>query len=660
MKKSLLILGFLFWSVLQSSWAQCSTTEQTVVSCGSYTWHGTTYTSSGDYSYDVNNPAGCIDSEILHLTLSDEVKISTITSPKLCAVLNTTASITIQSNSTTSTYMWQYRVVTQTNPNPSWITITPTNAGLVYTNYNTASLGIKKATTSLPAKGTEYRVLVSTGSCGTLISNSAKLALIDIVKLGQITSPSSVCTGGSITFSLTNFTASTYLWESSNSSTGVFTPIPDALQSTLTVNNVTAASNKSFRVIVTNAGCGGALTSSVKTITVDTPSIAGTVSGGGTFCWGTPTTLKVSGYKGKIQWEYSKDGATYFKAPVATDTAIIPFTTTSTSITTSSYTVSNFVDPTYYRVRVTNGGCFEAISNVVKCQTGTDAIVGNIIPVQNTICKNTGTTLNLPQANGYITWERSTNWTSATPTWTPSTVHTASFATGTLLVPTAFRAKVSIGNCSDQSNAISTMVVVDLYPAPVAKSISANTTSPAGTSLATAICTDSPIKVLTIGAGYFGNIQWQASTISTSTGFVDIPGATSSTYTVTNASPGGNYFRAKFTNSCGSTVYATPKTVYYMACSGKINDNTLPELKDFTVVAYPNPYTDAFQLQTTTSSIEAVQLKVFDIMGRLIETNTLDNQALQEYQFGNTYPTGIYMIHISQGNTIKTLRVIKQ
>lgn len=660
MKKSLLILGFLFWSVLQSSWAQCSTTEQTVVSCGSYTWHGTTYTSSGDYSYDVNNPAGCVDSEILHLTLSDEVKISTITSPKLCAVLNTTASITIQSSCTTSTYMWQYRVVTLTNPNPSWITITPSNAGLVYTNYNTASLGIKKATTSLPAKGTEYRVLVSTGSCGTLISNSAKLALIDIVKLGQITSPSSVCTGGSITFSLTNFTASTYLWESSNSSTGVFTPIPDALQSTLTVNNVTAASNKSFRVVVTNAGCGGALTSAVKTITVDTPSIAGTVSGGGTFCWGSPTTLKVSGYKGKIQWEYSKDGTTYFKAPVATDTVIIPFITTSTSITTSSYTVSNFVDPTYYRVRVTNGGCFEAISNVVKCQTGTDAIVGTIVPTASTICQYSSTLLNVSQANGTITWEKSINWTSTTPTWTPTTIHTTNYSTGSITVPTAYRVKVTIGNCSDQSSITSGIQVINVFAQPIAKPISANVTSPSGGSLTTALCTNDTSKVLTVTPGYVGSIQWQVSTVSGSTGYIDIPGATSSTYTVTNASPGANYFRAKFYNECGVAAFVSPKLIFYTTCTGKISDYTLPEIKDFGVVAYPNPYSEAFQLQATTSSVEAVQLKVYDIMGRLIETNTLDTQALQEYQFGNTYPTGIYMIHISQGTTIKTLRVIKQ
>jgi hypothetical protein len=47
-------------------------------------------------------------------------------------------------------------------------------------------------------------------------------------------------------------------------------------------------------------------------------------------------------------------------------------------------------------------------------------------------------------------------------------------------------------------------------------------------------------------------------------------------------------------------------------------------------------------------------------MGRLIETNTLDTHALQEFQFGNTYPVGIYMLHITQGTTIKTLRVIKQ
>jgi hypothetical protein len=660
MKKSLLLFGFLLGSVLQSAWAQCTTTEQTVVSCGSYTWHGTTYTSSGDYSYDVNNPAGCVDSEILHLTLSNEIKITTIASPKLCAVLNTTASISVQATSTTATYMWQYRVVTLANPNPSWISITAANASTVYTNYTTATLGIKKATTSLPAKGTEYRVLVSTGTCGTLVSNTAKLALIDIVKTGQIVSPSSVCTGGSITFSLSNFTASTYLWESSNSSTGVFTPIPDALQSTLTVNNVTASSNKSYRVIVTNAGCGGALTSAVKTITVDSPSIAGTVSGGGTFCWGSPATLKVTGSLGKIQWEYSKDGTTFFKAPIATDTAVIPYTTTSTSITTSTYLASNFIDPTYYRVRVTNGGCFDAISNVVKCQTGTEATVGTIIPTSATICKYSSTLLNVNQANGTITWEKSINWTSATPTWTPTTIHTSTYSTGSITVPTAFRVRVSIGNCSDQSSITSAIQVINLYYQPVTKPITANVTSPSGGSLATALCTDDTSKVLSVTPGYVGSIQWQVSTVSGSTGYIDIPGATSSTYTVTNASPGANYFRAKFYNECGVAAFVSPKIIFYTTCTGKTIDNSLPETKEFAVVAFPNPYTEAFQLHATTSSSEVVQLEVYDIMGRLIETNSLDTQALNDYHFGNTYPAGIYMLHITQGTTLKMLRVIKQ
>lgn len=47
------------------------TSEQNVTTCDSYTWHGTTYTQSGTYTYQSQNPGTCDSIVTLHLTISD-------------------------------------------------------------------------------------------------------------------------------------------------------------------------------------------------------------------------------------------------------------------------------------------------------------------------------------------------------------------------------------------------------------------------------------------------------------------------------------------------------------------------------------------------------------------------------------------------------------
>ena len=47
-----------------------TTSEETVVTCDSYTWNGTTYTTSGDYTFTTTNDAGCEHVATLHLTIN--------------------------------------------------------------------------------------------------------------------------------------------------------------------------------------------------------------------------------------------------------------------------------------------------------------------------------------------------------------------------------------------------------------------------------------------------------------------------------------------------------------------------------------------------------------------------------------------------------------
>ena len=80
---------------------------------------------------------------------------------------------------------------------------------------------------------------------------------------------------------------------------------------------------------------------------------------------------------------------------------------------------------------------------------------------------------------------------------------------------------------------------------------------------------------------------------------------------------------------------------------------------ELTAVAYPNPYSGSFQLKL--SAVNApVQVKVFDMLGRVVEVRETASAAMDEVQFGQNYPSGIYNIVVTQGDAVQTLRVIRR
>jgi hypothetical protein len=647
-----------------------TSSSESQTACGSYTWpvNGQTYTASGTYTSTSTNAAGCPDTKTLVLTINSSAISTQPADTNICSVVGSTASISVATPIVGATYTWQFRVVTTTATGP-WNTISISNAGTTYTGYTTATLGITRSSTLVPAKGIEYRVTINGGPCGPVTSATAKLNILGAVKAGLIANPTSVCLGNDLTFTLSGFIGTSFQWQSAPSNSvaapGVFTDIPGATSSTYTIVGATAAINKAYRVVVTNGPCGGTTaTSSVKSIKVDPLTVPGTSTGGGTVCSGGSGTLRVTGNVGKVQWEYSTDGGTtYTNAPKAS--AIppgLPFATTSASSASTSYIVTNITAPLHFRARVTSGACLVEYSNVLTFVLGTQAQVGTVSAVTSTLCPGTGTTLNLSGPNvGVIAWQRSTNFATANPTWlnilnSNSTVR----PTGNLTLSTAYRAVVTIGSCS---TVISNVQIVTVVAKPVSKTITGNVTSPTGGSATAALCTTNASKILTIGAGSTGAIQWQTSITSTTAGFVDIPGATGQSYTVTNPQVGPNYFRATFTNSCGVVVTGTAFTVHYKSCREAApatigSSATLG--KEFGVVAFPNPYTNNFNLSLTSSSDAMIQVSVYDMTGRMLEQREVSPSQVGEQEIGQTYPTGVYNVIVTQGEEVKTLRVIKR
>ncbi|MBU3680454.1 MAG: T9SS type A sorting domain-containing protein [Flavobacterium sp.] len=81
---------------------------------------------------------------------------------------------------------------------------------------------------------------------------------------------------------------------------------------------------------------------------------------------------------------------------------------------------------------------------------------------------------------------------------------------------------------------------------------------------------------------------------------------------------------------------------------------------EFTVEAYPNPYSTEFKLNVATSTEGAVDVRVYDMLGKLIETRSINTIDYISEDLGSAYPAGVYNVIVTQGENAKTLRMIKR
>lgn len=80
----------------------------------------------------------------------------------------------------------------------------------------------------------------------------------------------------------------------------------------------------------------------------------------------------------------------------------------------------------------------------------------------------------------------------------------------------------------------------------------------------------------------------------------------------------------------------------------------------FKAKAYPNPFADNFKLEMTTSSASKLNIKVYDMFGRLIEQQGATASEITSVTIGDNYASGVYNVVLSQDDTIQTLRVVKR
>lgn len=118
------------------------------------------------------------------------------------------------------------------------------------------------------------------------------------------------------------------------------------------------------------------------------------------------------------------------------------------------------------------------------------------------------------------------------------------------------------------------------------------------------------------------------------------------------------FFDWDVTEICSSAriaVTATVLTVEECILGNNPSANLLANVN-----AYPNPYANTFKLAIQTNNTADLTIKVYDMLGKLIENKVSSYENLSQIEIGNGYPSGIYNVVVTQDNKTKSLHVIKK
>lgn len=380
-------------------------------------------------------------------------------STTVCSGVNS-GTLTLSGNTGTVQY-WEY----STDGGLSYTNIVNTTNTQTYTNLTTTTI---------------YRANVKSGSCASANSGIANIT-VSPLSVGGTTAPNdTVCSGSNAgTITLAGHTGSVTNWESSTDGI-TWSPIANTTTSQTYLN---LAATTYYRANVTSGVCTAA-TSSIDTITVNTPSIGGAVTSSANICYGNNTgTLTLAGETGTIiRWEYSIDGGINWVA---------------IANTTNTYIYTNLTLTTQFRVVVQNGSCPSA-NSTAAILTVDPVSVGGTISGSTTACggSNSGSLDLIGYVGTIIGWESSTDGGT---TWTPIANTTATENYLNVVTTTIYRAIVASGVCSNDTSATATITVDP-------PSVGGTLTSDA------AVCASSNFGTLTL-SGYTGTIQhWESST----------------------------------------------------------------------------------------------------------------------------------------------------
>jgi hypothetical protein len=117
----------------------------------------------------------------------------------------------------------------------------------------------------------------------------------------------------------------------------------------------------------------------------------------------------------------------------------------------------------------------------------------------------------------------------------------------------------------------------------------------------------------------------------------------------------------KMSNQPAFGPYGATCTIQTPGASRTLNSETALEVANvFEAIAFPNPFAENFKLEVKTNNEADLEIRVYDMIGKLVEQKTVTATDIQTIEVGSNYPSGVYNVIVSQEQTTKTLRVIKR
>lgn len=400
-----------------------------------------------------------IYSGIATITVSSgTVAGSLLSSTSVCSGSN--AGVLTLTGYTGTVQNWEY----STDGGTTFTVIASTFDTLNYLNLTTSTI---------------YRVKVQNGGCTPAYSTSATIT-VDPITDGGTTSPAmTVCSGSNAgTVTLSGNTGSVTSWESSIDGI-TWTSIAN----TTTSQSFTNLVDTTFYRAIVKSGVCAADTSTLDTILVDAPTVAGVVDTSKNVCFGNNFgTLDLSGHTGSVvRWEYSIDGGINWLV---------------INNTTTSFTYSNITVTTKYRAVVKNGTC-NTQNSAAATLTVDPVSEGGTINSSTTTCGGSNGTLTLINYIGNIVqWESSTDGGA---TWTTIANTTAQLVYSNIVTTTMYHAIVQSGVCSYDTSAVATITVDE----PTIGGILSSSAT---------VCASGNSGTLTLSGNNGNVLSWQQST----------------------------------------------------------------------------------------------------------------------------------------------------
>lgn len=365
---------------------------------------------------------------------------------------------------------WEY----STDGGVTWITITNTTTTQAYNNLATATI---------------YRALVQSGVCTQAYSAQATITMDAQAVGGTLYSDVTVCGGSNNgVLTLIGFSGAITQWETSTDGGTTWAAIANTAN---TYNYVNLIDTTMYRVIVNSGVCPTDTSTSV-TITVDAPSVGGTVTTDDTVCAGANSgTLTLSGHTGTVAgWEYSTDGGT---------------TWINLANTTTTQGYINLVTTTMYRARVGNGVC-PPVNSDTAIITVDPVVNGGMITGSTTVCAsaNSGTLTLSGHSGTIVSWETSTD---GGVTWTANGNTSTTENYTNLTDTTWYRVILTSGTCGNDTSAVGTIIV---DPATVGGTTSPSASVCAGTNGGTIYLTGDTGNVIRWEFSVDGGNNWMA------------------------------------------------------------------------------------------------------------------------------------------------------